>query len=52
MVINRHGRGPRGHLAYVVRWQSKSKTPTHQRAARQVLSYELVLNTNTHTAVV
>ena len=38
-------------LADIVQWQSENKSTT-QRAARHVLSYELVLNTNTHTAVV
>ena len=62
----RHGRhhGRHGHskiyilnimeikyLADMVKWQSENKVTT-QRAATHVLSYELILNTNTHTALV
>ena len=37
------------YLADMVQWQSENKSTT-QRAARHVLSYELVLNTNTHSS--
>ena len=39
------------YLADMAKWKSENKLTT-QRAARHVLSYELILNTNTPTAVV
>ena len=39
------------YLADMAQWQSKNKSTLHKEQ-HTFLSYELILNTNTHTAVV